>query len=49
MCFVKYGYTKARGFVNRCDQLKYSFDAYMIPINLVVDTAKMIWEAMPEL
>jgi len=49
LCFVKYGYTKARGFVNRCDQLKYSFDAYMIPVNLIVGAGKKIWDMMPEL
>lgn len=48
MCLVKYLYTKGRGLVQRCDALKYSFDAYMIPMNLTYEAGKRLWEMIPE-
>lgn len=49
LCAVKYEYCKSRGFVNRTNQLKYSLEAYLLPIEFAYKAAKWIWEMIPEL
>jgi hypothetical protein len=34
MCYLKFEYAKAKGLVNRAEQLEQSFDAYIYPLKL---------------
>ena len=47
--YFKYLYNKARGNINRAEQLHYTFEIYIAPIKFIWDLLKSLWESAPEI